>query len=364
MSNEEFNEFDEFDEIDEFDDTAESATTDNQNELYEHHSFKIDKGQSVLRIDKFLQIKLEHASRTKIQAAAEAGYIVVNGKPVKSNYRVKPGDFVQLMLAYPPSEFKIIPEDIPLDVVYEDDSFIIVNKQVGLVVHPSYGHYSGTLINALAYRFSDEPIFNGSDARPGLVHRIDKNTSGLLVIAKNEAAKVHISKQFFYHTSHRRYVALVWGNFADDEGTIVGNIGRNLSNRKLMTVFPEGSEYGKHAVTHYRVLERFGYVTLVECRLETGRTHQIRVHMQHIGHPLFNDPEYGGNIILKGTTFSKYKQFINNCFALLPGQALHAKELGFIHPATGKQMMFDSELPENFAAIINRWRNYTNSKEE
>lgn len=353
----------EFDELDELDE-AEGQPEADANGLYEHFHFEVDKGQGMLRIDKFLQMKIENASRTKIQTAADAGYIVVNGSPVKSNYRVKPGDVIQIMLTYPPREIQIIPEDIPLDVVYEDDSVVIVNKPAGLVVHPSYGHYTGTLINALAFRYKDLPIFNGGDARPGLVHRIDKNTSGLLVIAKNEQAKTNIAKQFFYHTSHRRYVALVWGNFEENEGTIVGNIGRNLRNRQIMDVFPEGSEYGKHAVTHYRVLERLGYVTLVECRLETGRTHQIRAHMKHIGHPLFNDPEYGGNEILKGTTFTKYKQFVNNCFALLPGQALHAKELGFVHPATGETIMFNSELPENFATVVSRWRNYTNSREE
>lgn len=353
----------EFDELDELEDSDNQEECD-ANGMYEHFRFDVDKGQGMLRIDKFLQMKIENASRTKIQAAADAGCIIVNGNAVKSNYRVKPGDVIQIMLTYPPREIQIIPEDIPLDIVYEDDSFVIVNKPAGLVVHPSYGHYTGTLINALAFRYKDLPIFNGGDARPGLVHRIDKNTSGLLVIAKNEQAKSHIAKQFFYHTSHRRYVALVWGNFDENEGTIVGNIGRNLRNRQIMDVFPEGSEYGKHAVTHYRVLERLGYVTLVECRLETGRTHQIRAHMQHIGHPLFNDPEYGGNEILKGTTFTKYKQFVNNCFALLPGQALHAKELGFDHPATGERVMFDSELPENLATVVAHWRSYITSRNE
>jgi len=357
------NDLEDFEDLNEFED-LEKSDNNSEGELFEHYRFEVSKGQGQLRIDKFLQAKIENASRSKIQAAAEAGAIIVNGNAVKSNYKIKPDDVIQIMLTYPPREIQIIPEDIPLEIIYEDDCFVIVNKPAGMVVHPSYGHYTGTLINALAFRYKDLPIFNGGDARPGLVHRIDKNTSGLLVIAKTDKAKLHIAKQFFHHTSHRRYVALVWGNFEENEGTIVGNIGRNLSNRKIMDVFPEGSEYGKHAVTHYRVLERFSYVTLVECRLETGRTHQIRAHMQHIGHPLFNDPEYGGNEILKGTTFSKYKQFITNCFALLPGQALHAKELGFVHPETHEQMMFDSELPENFAAVINRWRNYINSRND
>lgn len=354
------NELEDFEDLDDGD--LEKSDNSLNTNLFEHYRFEVSKGQGLLRIDKFLQAKIENASRSKIQAAADAGGIIVNGNAVKSNYRIKPDDIIQVMLTYPPREIQIVPEDIPLDIVFEDDSFVIVNKPAGMVVHPSYGHYTGTLINALAFRYKDLSIFNGGDARLGLVHRIDKNTSGLLVIAKNDNAKLHIAKQFFYHTSHRRYVALVWGNFEENEGTIVGNIGRNLSNRKIMDVFPEGSEYGKHAITHYRVLERFDYVTLIECRLETGRTHQIRAHMQHIGHPLFNDPEYGGNEILKGTTFSKYKQFINNCFALLPGQALHAKELGFVHPETHEQMMFNSELPENFAIVINRWRNYINSR--
>jgi 23S rRNA pseudouridine1911/1915/1917 synthase len=352
--------FDETEAPDELDEQSEN----NAGELFEHFRFEVSNGQGQLRIDKFLQSKIENASRSKIQAAADAGFIIVNCAPVKSNYRVKPGDVIQIMLTHPPREIEIIPENIPLNIVYEDDSLVVVNKPAGMVVHPSYGHYTGTLINALAYRYSDLPIFNGGDARPGLVHRIDKNTSGLLVVAKTEQAKASISKQFFYHTSHRRYVALVWGDLRDDEGVIIGKIARNLRNRQIMDVFPEGSGIGKHAVTHYRVLERFGYATLVECRLETGRTHQIRIHMKFIGHPLFNDPEYGGCEIRCGTTFAKYSQFIENCFSLLPGQALHAKELGFDHPVTGERMMFDSELPENFATLIDRWRTYTNARNE
>ncbi len=333
-----------------------------QSELFEHHRFVADPGQKPLRIDKFLQNKIENASRSKIQAAAENGSIRVNEKVVKANYKVKANEVVTVVLEYPPREIEIIPEDIPLNIVYEDDSFVIVNKPPGLVVHPSYGHYTGTLINALAYRYKELPIFNGNDARPGLVHRIDKNTSGLLVIAKNEEAKSKIALQFFEHTTHRRYVALVWGNFEEDEGTITGHLGRSPKNRKIMTVFPDG-DYGKHAVTHYKVLERLGYVTLVECRLETGRTHQIRVHMQHIGHPLFNDPEYGGDAILKGTTFTKYKQFVQNCFKILPRQALHAKELGFEHPAKDEYMKFNSEIPDDMQTVIDKWRNYVATRD-
>ncbi|MCK9206317.1 MAG: RluA family pseudouridine synthase [Salinivirgaceae bacterium] len=330
-------------------------------ELFEHFRFVADKGQGLLRIDKFLQIRVENASRSKIQAAAENGSILVNDKPVKANYRVKPGDVISVVLEYPPREIEIIPEDISIEVIYEDDYLVVVNKPAGLVVHPSYGHYTGTLINALAYRYKDLPIFNGSDARPGLIHRIDKDTSGLLVIAKTEAAKTHIALQFFEHTTHRRYVALVWGSFDEEEGTITGHIGRSLKNRKVMDVFPDG-EYGKHAITHYKVLERLGYVTLIECRLETGRTHQIRAHMKYLGHPLFNDPEYGGDQILKGTTFTKYKQFVQNCFAMLPRQALHAKELGFRHPKTNQFVQFDSPIPDDMTSVINKWRNYISDR--
>jgi 23S rRNA pseudouridine1911/1915/1917 synthase len=344
-------------------DFREAMDEQEENELFEHFRFEADPGQSMLRVDKFLFDRMQNASRAKIQAAAKAGSILVNDKPVKSNYKVKPNDIVTVVLEYPKREIEIIPEDIPLEVEYEDDDFVIVNKEPGMVVHPSYGHYTGTLINALAYRYKELPIFNGNDARPGLVHRIDKDTSGLLVIAKNEEAKSKIALQFFHHTTHRRYIALVWGNFEEEEGTVTGHIGRSLKDRKVMTVFPEG-EYGKHAVTHYKVLERFGYVTLVECRLETGRTHQIRVHMQHIGHPLFNDPWYGGNKILKGTTFTKYKQFINNCFDILPRQALHAKELGFEHPSTGEMKLFTSELPDDMVQVLEKWKVYVASRQE
>jgi len=339
-----------------------SEENEDQNELFEHFRFVVDKGQGLLRIDKFLQSRIENASRTKIQAAADNDSILVNGIPVKSNYRIKPLDVISVVLEYPPREIEIIPENIPLDIVYEDESLVIVNKPAGLVVHPSYGHYTGTLINALAFRYKDLPLFNGTDARPGLVHRIDKDTSGLLVIAKTEQAKVKIALQFFHHTTYRRYLALVWGGFNENEGTITGHIGRSLKNRKVMSVFPDG-EYGKEAITHYKVIEHLGYVTLVECRLETGRTHQIRAHMKYLGHPLFNDAEYGGDQILKGTTFTKYKQFVQNCFTMLPRQALHAKELGFIHPVTGKAMKFNSELPNDMASVIEKWRNYVSTRE-
>lgn len=341
----------------------ELSDNDEQNELFEHYRFVVDGGQKPVRIDKYVQHRLENSSRSKVQSAAENGNVLVNDKPVRSNYKVRPGEIITIVMEYPRREIKIIPEDIPLKVEYEDDSFVIVNKPPGMVVHPSYGHYSGTLINALAYRYKDLPIFNGSDARPGLVHRIDKDTSGLLVIAKDEEAKRKIALQFFEHTTHRRYIALVWGNFEEEEGTVTGHVGRSLKNRKVMTVFPEG-EFGKHAVTHYKVLQRFGYVTLVECRLETGRTHQIRVHMKHIGHPLFNDAEYGGDAILKGTTFTKYRQFIKNCFKALPRQALHAKELGFVHPATGKIMKFESNIPDDLQDVIDRWVNYVATRND
>lgn len=333
-----------------------------ENKLFEHFKYIVDPGQSPLRIDKYLFNKIENISRHRIQETAKSGNILVNEMAVKSNYKVKPGDVVSIVFEYPPREIEIIPEDIPINIVYEDDDLLLANKQPGMVVHPSYGHYSGTLLNALAYHLRDNELFKSDDNRPGLIHRIDKNTSGILLIAKNEEAKMKLSKQFFDRTTNRRYIALVWGNFDEDEGTITGHIGRNLKNRKIMDVFPEG-EYGKHAVTHYKVIERYGYVTQVECRLETGRTHQIRAHMKHIGHPLFNDEEYGGDRILKGTTFTKYKQFVQNCFNVLPRQALHAKSLGFVHPATGKDMFFDSDIPGDMAAAIEKWQNYVKNRE-
>ena len=333
-----------------------------EQDLYEHFRFDVDKGQDFLRIDKFLMNRIENATRTKIQAAAEAGNILVNGKTVKSNYKVKPFDVITIVLAHPPRDREIKPENIPLDIVYEDDEVVVINKAANMVVHPGYGNYSGTMVNALMYHFQHLPLFNSQQARPGLVHRLDKDTTGIMVMAKNEIALSKLAKQFFDRSTKRTYNALVWGDFAEEEGTIEGNVGRNLKDRKMMHVFPEG-EFGKHAVTHYKVLERFGYVTLVECKLETGRTHQIRVHFKHIGHPLFNDELYGGARVLKGTTFAKYKQFINNCFELLPRQALHAKSLGFVHPTTRKEMYFDSELPEDMKAVLAKWRVYSSNKD-
>lgn len=330
--------------------------TDND-ELFEHYHFTADKGQKPLRVDKFLMNFIENATRNKIQQAAEDGHIYVNGEAVKKNHKVKAGDEIKVMFEHPPYEYLLTPEDIPLDIVYEDDSLLVVNKPAGMVVHPGHGNYSGTLLNALVYHFENLPK-NSSD-RPGLVHRIDKDTSGLLVVAKTEHAMTHLAKQFFDKSSEREYRALVWGDFEEEEGTVEGNIGRNPKNRLQQIVFSEDDEQqGKHAVTHYKVIERFGYVTLVSCKLETGRTHQIRVHMKHIGHTLFNDERYGGDRILKGTSFTKYKQFVDNCFKVLPRQALHAKTLGFEHPETGEWMSFNTELPQDMTACIERWRNY------
>ena len=333
-----------------------------EQELFEHYRYTVDPGQSLLRIDKYLSDRIENTSRTRVQNAANAGNIVVNNIPVKPNYRVKPGDLIQIVLPNPPREIELIPEDIPLNIVYEDDDVLVVNKEPGMVVHPAYGNYKGTLINALMWHFRDLPLFSSGESRPGLVHRIDKNTSGILVIAKNELSLNRLSKQFFDRTTDRRYHALVWGNPSPAEGTITGNVGRNIRDRKIMQVFPDGSE-GKHAITHYKVLEDLGYISLVECKLETGRTHQIRVHFSHIKHPLFNDEEYGGDQILKGTTFTKYQQFIKNCFKILPRQALHAKSLAFDHPVTGKRLSFDSELPDDMAQVIEKWRKYISGRE-
>ena len=332
------------------------------NPMYEHFRFVADKGQSLLRVEKFLVDRMMSATRNRIQLAAEAGCILVNGNPVKSNYRVKPLDVVTIVMDRPRRELEIIPEEIPLNIVYEDNDLLVVNKPAGMVVHPGHGNYTGTLVNALAYYLKDDPLYDPSDPRLGLVHRIDKDTSGLLVVAKRPEAKSHLSLQFFHKTTKRKYRALVWGIVREDEGRIEGNIGRDPKDRMLMRVFPEGDQ-GKTAVTHYSVLERLGYVTLVECRLETGRTHQIRVHMKHIGHTLFNDERYGGHEILKGTTFTKYKQFVQNCFAICPRQALHAKTLGFIHPTTGEELFFDSEIPTDMQQLIDKWRNYANTKE-
>jgi len=342
--------------------TNEEEIQDEQSELYEHFRFTVDRGQSLLRIDKFLASRIENASRTKVQYAAEAGNILVNGKSVKSNYKVKPGDIVSVVLPHPPREIELIPQDIPITIIYEDDDLLMVNKNPGMVVHPGYGNYTGTLVNALAFHLKDNPLFASGELRPGLVHRIDKDTSGVLVIAKNELAMNILARQFFNRTSDRKYIALVWGTLKEEEGTITGNIGRNPRDRKQMFVFEDGSD-GKHAVTHYKVIERLGYVTLVECKLETGRTHQIRAHFKHIGHPLFNDQLYGGNEILKGTTFSKYKQFVQNCFKIIPRQALHAKSLAFEHPSTKKWMTFDSELPDDMMQVIEKWRNYIRNRE-
>jgi 23S rRNA pseudouridine1911/1915/1917 synthase len=339
---------------------SEEEITDQQ-ELFEHYRFKADPGQSLLRIDKFLSVRIENTSRTRIQAASIAGNILVNNKTVKPNYRVKPGDIVLVVLPNPPREIELIPEDIPLNIVYEDDDVVVVNKEPGMVVHPAYGNYTGTLVNALMWHFRDLPLFSTGELRPGLVHRIDKNTSGILVIAKNELALNRLSRQFFDRTTGRNYVAMVWGTPEPSTGTITGNVGRNLRDRKIMQVFTDGNQ-GKTAITHYKVLEDFGYVSLVECRLETGRTHQIRVHFSHMKHPLFNDEEYGGDQILKGTTFAKYQQFVKNCFKILSRQALHAKSLAFDHPVTGKRLSFDSELPDDMKQVIEKWRNYTSER--
>lgn len=328
-------------------------------ELFEHHRLVADKGQKPLRVDKFLHNLLPNTSRNKIQQAATSGNIHVNGVAIKSNYKVKSGDVVQVVLSFPPREIELIPQNLDLDILYEDDHVIVLNKQAGIVVHPGYGNYSGTLVNGLIYHFKNLP--GHDETRPGLVHRLDKDTSGIMVIAKDEMSLANLAQQFFDRTTSRRYWALVWGDVKEDEGTVTGNIGRSKQNRKVFTVYEDGSE-GKHAVTHYKVLKRFGYTTLVECRLETGRTHQIRVHMKHIGHTLFNDKEYGGDSILKGTTFTKYKQFIENCFSVCPRQALHAKTLGFTHPYTKEEKSFKSELPEDMAALIDKWENYAKHK--
>lgn len=326
-------------------------------EMNEHHRFVVDKGQSPMRIDKYLTMHIVGISRTRIQQAAEANCILVNNVAVKANYKIKPNDTISLVLGYPKHEFEIIPEDLPLDVIFEDEDLMVINKAPGMVVHPGFGNFEGTVANAVAYRLKDVECFDSSDFRPGIVHRIDKDTSGLMVVAKNKKAKVNLADQFFEKTTKRKYVALVWGTVKEDEGTIETYIGRNIRDRLQMAVVASENE-GKHAITHYKVLERIGYVTLVECVLETGRTHQIRVHMKHIGHPLFNDARYGGDQILKGQNFSKYKQFVQNCFNVCPRQALHAKILGFKHPRTGEEMFFESELADDMTQLIGRWKNY------
>ena len=335
---------------------------DEGQQLYEHFRFEVDRGQVPVRIDKFMFEKLQHSSRNRIQKAAEAGFVHVNDRPVKSNYKVRPGDIVTLMLDRPHYDTTIEPEEMPLDIVYEDDDLMVGNKPAGLVVHPGCGNFHGTLVNAIAWHMRNIPTYDPNDPQVGLVHRIDKDTSGLLVIAKTPEAKTSLGVQFFNKTTHRSYNALVWGNFVEDSGTIEGNIGRDPKDRLRMAVFPQGSDIGKPAVTHYKVLERFGYVTLVECILETGRTHQIRAHMKHIGHPLFSDERYGGTEILRGERTGSYRQFVLNGFKTCPRQALHAKTLGFVHPRTKKQMDFTSDIPEDLDNLLEKWRRYTPSQ--
>ena len=337
--------------------TEEDSLPEEEKELFEHHRIVADPGQTPIRVDKFLTDRLSGVSRSKIQYAAEADAILVNKKPVKASYKVKGGDVISVVMPEPPHVFELIAEEIPLNIVYEDEDLIIINKEAGMVVHPGHGNYTGTMLNGLLYHLRDDP-----HSQPLLVHRIDKDTSGILVVAKNEMSQVALSKYFFEHDIQRKYQALVWGDFDTEEGTIEGNIGRNLRNRLMMDVFPDGSQ-GRTAVTHYRVIERFRYVTLIECQLETGRTHQIRAHMKFVGHPLFNDALYGGDAVLKGTTFTKYKQFIMNCFAQIPRQALHAKSLGFIHPSTHKFIFFDSELPADMSSVLEKWRKYTTTNQ-
>ena len=350
--------------LDDIDDTLDDLEpTGNSGELYEHFKVVVDKGQSPVRIDKYLFERIVNASRNRIQAAADAGFVMANGKPVKSSYKVKPLDVLTVMMDRPKYDNDIIPEDIPLDIVYEDSELMVINKPAGLVVHPGCGNYHGTLVNAIAWHLRDVPTYDPNDPQVGLVHRIDKDTSGLLVIAKTPDAKTSLGMQFYNKTTKREYNALVWGIVEEDEGTITGNIGRNPKDRMQMAVMTDPNQ-GKHAVTHYKVLERLGYVTLVKCVLETGRTHQIRVHMKHIGHVLFNDERYGGNEILKGTHFSKYKQFVNNCFDICPRQALHAKTLGFVHPKTGEEMFFTSEQPKDMTELIEKWRTYISNREQ
>ena len=330
-------------------------------ELFEHYNYVVDKGQEKLRIDKFLMDRIPNTSRNKIQLAAHNGNILVNNIRIKPNYKVKPNDVVSIVLPFPVRQLELIPQDIPVDIIYEDNELCVVNKAANTVVHPGYGNYDGTLVNALIYHFDNLPALPSDYfGRPGLVHRLDKHTTGLMVVAKTENSLTNLAKQFFDRTTQRKYQALVWGDLKEENGTVDLYIGRSLKNRKLMVGYP-GKDFGKHAITHYKVIERFGYVTLIECKLETGRTHQIRAHMKHIGHPLFNDLGYGGDKIIKGTSFSKYKQFVENCFRLLPGQALHAKTLGFYHPTLKKEVSFDSELPSYFKEVLNKWRRYIKS---
>ena len=351
------------DELDDIDLLSEDLQDDNEPQLYEHHRFVADKGQGLMRIDKFLSVRIEGGiSRTRIQQAADANCILVNDVSVKSSYKIKPLDVISIVMDRPPREIEIIPENIPLDIIYEDDDLIVINKPAGLVVHPGIGNQSGTLVNAIAYHLKHENIKDVADPRLGLVHRIDKDTSGLLLLAKTPEAKTDLSLQFFNKTTKRQYIALVWGNVTENEGRIEGHIGRDPKNRMLMRVFPDG-DHGKPAVTHYKILERLGYVTLVQCQLETGRTHQIRVHMKHIGHTIFNDERYGGNEVLRGTNFAKYKQFVHNCFGICARHALHAHTLGFVHPRTKEEMFFTSDLPEDMSGVVEKWRGYVSSRE-
>lgn len=330
----------------------EEGMEEEQNELFEHYNFVADSGQTLLRLDKFLLARIENTSRNKIQTLISTGNVLVNEKIEKSNYKVRPKDKVAVVMPYPPREKEVLPEDIPLNIVHEDEHVLVINKPAGLVVHPGYANYTGTLVNGLVYHFGNLPSSSELGDRPGLVHRLDKNTSGIMVIAKTELALSSLAKQFYDRTISRKYYAMVWGRPKEDQGTIVGNVGRSHKNRKIMDVFPPESEIGKHAVTHYKLVKPLGYVSIVECKLETGRTHQIRVHMKHLGHPLFNDESYGGEKILKGLPTANYKKFIHNCFALIPGQALHAKTLEFTHPKTAERMKFDSELPTGYQEII------------
>lgn len=332
---------------------------DEEIELYEHYRILVDKGQTLTRIDKFLSEKIANATRNKVQQAIDGGSVLVNGNPTKANYKIKPFDEIRVMLEKPPKESEVHSEDIPLDIVFEDPYLLIVNKPPGMVVHPAHGNWSGTLVNGLVHYFENLPEMKGNTGRPGLVHRIDKDTSGLLVIAKTEEAMTHLASQFFHHTIDRSYIALIWGEPQEDEGTIIGHVGRSAKNRKVMDVYTDGSQ-GKHAVTHWKVLKRLRYVSLIECNLETGRTHQIRAHMKFLGHPLFNDQMYGGDKIRKGTQFSKYKTFVQNCFDLMPRQALHAKSLGFIHPVTKEKVYFEVSLPLDFQSVLEKWESYVN----
>jgi len=342
-------------------DNSQDIESSEEEELFEHHKYKVDKKQELLRIDKFLIDRIPNTSRNRIQNAAKSGNILVDGKIVKPNYKVKPGEEISIVLPYPPREVELIAEDIPLEILHEDNDVLVINKEAGLVVHPGFGNYTGTLVNALIYHFENLPTQDGPFPRPGLVHRLDKNTSGIMVVAKTDEALTHLANQFFNKTSQRTYQAIVWGDVLEDEGTITGYIGRSQKDRKIMHIYDD-EEKGKISITHYKVIRRYGYITHVECKLETGRTHQIRAHFKYIGHPLFNDTEYGGNRIVKGTTFTKYKQFVQNCFSICQRHALHAKTLGFKHPSTGKFLEFDSDLPDDMKQLLQKWEVYSQSR--